>query len=166
MAAAASGQYGTFEESHFLRLLSLTTRLGPDGRTFVGPQLVAKESRFAEDVVGRINNSDRRNFHKVFCKTQQKAQKMADAFNKQLDAIPGASLAPRVKFLDCSVYVVHDVAAGEVGLLVEKMLDVKAYKKWNSNNGYVDGKLSSDVPEDFSPEDSVVHGISQLGQSS
>eukprot|EP00798_Chlamydomonas_sp_ICE-L_P020461 gene20461-27250_t len=120
------------------RMVRKLRELAPDGITLIGPQLVAKEGRYTEDVDHR-GLADRRQFHKVFCQTQQTAQRMAVAFNQQLDAIPGATSAPRVRFLDCSVYVVNDTLLGKVGLLVEKMLDIGGYKKWNNNNGYVDG---------------------------
>ena len=52
---------------------------------FVGPAMVAKESRFIEDVT----SDDLRVFHEAFCKTQQKADRVAEEFNKRLAAIPG-----------------------------------------------------------------------------
>jgi hypothetical protein len=99
---------------------------------FVGPPMVAKESRFVEDMK---NLKDRIEFHRVFCQTQHQAQVLALEFNKRLAAIPGVdSSTPRIEFLACSIYVV-----GGFGYLVEEMIDPARYKKYNSNNGYVDG---------------------------
>jgi len=54
--------------------------------------------------------------------------------------IPGVtSSTPRIRFLDCTVYILNDVSVGRAGVLVEKMLDNTRYKKWNSNNGWKDG---------------------------
>jgi hypothetical protein len=73
-------------------------------------------------------------------KTQAIAQNFAEAFNAQLETLPGVTSAtPRVKFLDCAVYVV-DMEGGGAGFLVEKMLDDSQYKKWNNNKGGVDGQ--------------------------
>ena len=104
---------------------------------FVGEKLVAKMSRFEGEI--------KKEFHTVFMKTQATAQKIAEAFNeKLLGVLPLAvdhSTVPRIKFLDCAVYIVQDpVGVGERGYLVEKMLDPSKYMKWNSNNGGVDGQ--------------------------
>jgi hypothetical protein len=56
--------------------------------TFIGPMMVAKESRFIEEV----NNDDLKQFHAAFCKTQQKANRIAVEFNKRLAMIPGRGL--------------------------------------------------------------------------
>ena len=104
---------------------------------FVGPPMVAKESRFVEDMTLK----DRIEFHRVFCQTQHQAQVLALEFNKRLTAIPGVDAStPRIEFLACSIYVV-----GGVGYLVEEMIDPARYKKFNSNNGWVDG-VPSAVP--------------------
>jgi hypothetical protein len=105
---------------------------------FVGPKLVAKESRFIEDL--RSRNLIK--FHEVFCKTQR----LAEEFNARLATLPGvcASTPPRVAFLDCSVFALDDVRQGIIGVLVEKMLDPTRYKKWNGNNGFVAGVVPAD----------------------
>jgi hypothetical protein len=104
---------------------------------FVGPMLVAKESRFQLS-----SNEDPKNFHKVFCDTQGRAQALAEEFNRRLLDIPGVqSSTPRIKFLDCSVYTVwSDAYGGEVGVLVEEQLDHLNYKKWNDNKGGINGR--------------------------
>lgn len=107
-----------------------------DRDNFVGPLLVSKESRYQVDA-----NEDPKEFHKVFCKTQARAQAVAEEFNKRLNAIPGMSMSiPRVHFLDCSVYTVYHYELGYVGVLVEEQLDPEKYKKWNDNKGGVEGK--------------------------
>lgn len=118
------------------RMVRKFREVGPDGVSFVGPPLVAKESRFVEDLC----RSDRTRFHRVFCQTQRRAQQLAEEFNRRLALVPGAASASRVRFLDCSVYVVHDPFDGEIGVLVEKQLDTSKYMKWNNNNGFVDGQ--------------------------
>jgi len=102
----------------------------------VGLPMVAKESRFVED----LTCADRIEFHRTFCETQVKAQLLADDFNARLQAISlDASLAPRIQFLESSVYIVEDAQYGQLGFLVERMLDTKSYPwtKWNGNAGYV-----------------------------
>lgn len=108
---------------------------------FVGPALVAKEGRFMEDLVpgqGQMVYS----FHRRFCDTQARAQKLAEVFNEKLTKLPSfiPGVTPTIAFLECAVYVVRDVNMGEVGVLVEKQLDPRAYKKWNDNAGFVDGQ--------------------------
>ena len=106
--------------------------------TFLGPEFVAKESRFTD------SEDKKPEFHKVFCETQAIAQTYAVAFNERLDGITGITCAnhtalPRVQFLECSVYVLDDAALGVMSVLVENMLDGN-YTKWNSNGGYVNGQ--------------------------
>lgn len=108
--------------------------------TFIGPRLVAKESRFVEGFSQGVD------FHKLFCKTQATARQYAVAFNKKLDNLSfdhnNLALLPRIEFLDCSVFEIKTgLPSGGVetrGILVEEMLDDAHYKKWNGNNGYVD----------------------------
>ena len=105
---------------------------------FVGPWMVAKQSRFIEE----DQTEDQKRFHRSFCSTQQTAARIARVFNERLATIPGVTAAtPRVKFLECHVYVLDDVRLGRTGVLVEKMLGnhETAWKKWNGNNGYLAG---------------------------
>ena len=47
-----------------------------------------------------------------------------------------------------------------MGVLVEKMLDISKYKKWNSNNGYVDGLTGvPDAVPDISDEETLIEGM-------
>jgi hypothetical protein len=129
------------------RMVSKFREVAPDGR-FVGPLLVAKQSRFIED----IDNRDLKQFHKVFYQTQLRSQELAVVFNEAILKLPISELAktkfPQIQFLECSVYMVHDVNLGRNGILVEKMLDEVAYKKWNSNDGYVDGQVKVTTQRD------------------
>ncbi|KAJ3228534.1 hypothetical protein HDU81_006133 [Chytriomyces hyalinus] len=95
---------------------------------------VAKDSRFVHD-----DESKKMEFHQVFCETQMKAGDLAKAFNVELATRGGYKSFPRIRFLDCFVYVFLDEDDIESGLLVEKMLDQTKYKKWNGNDGSVDG---------------------------
>ena len=122
------------------RLVREFREIGSDGR-FVGPLLVAKESRFQEDVA----NTDPRRikaFHRTFCDTQARASGLARVFNERLEKLPGYDpwTTPLVTFLDCSVYMVDDINLGTLGCLVEKQLDPTKYKKWNDNKGGVNGQ--------------------------
>ena len=103
---------------------------------FVGPWMVAKQSRFIDDE----NTKDQKRFHQSFCSTQQITERIAQKFNERLATIPGVTSAtPRIKFLDCHVYVLDDELLGVTGVLVENKLDTKKlrWKKWKNNNGLV-----------------------------
>ena len=118
--------------------------------TFIGPYLVAKESRFAEDVESAASNEERNAFHRTFLATQARAQNLAERFNAKMSGFPDSEGIPQVKFLECSVYVVEDSKYGSLGVLVEKRLDPARYFKYNSNNGYVRDHEGTDVLQAFS----------------
>jgi hypothetical protein len=107
--------------------------------TFVGPKMVAKESRFVEDATLKEQ------FHVAFAKTQAKASELANHFNAALSALEksGAlpSGTPRMEFLPVCVYLMHSHQRPpeEYGFLVEKQL-VGKWQKCNSNNGWVSGR--------------------------
>ena len=126
------------------RLVREFREIGSDGR-FTGERLVAKESRFQMDV-GYTDRRDIINFHKTFCDTQHRAQRLAKVFNSRLKQLPGYDerTTPLISFLECSVYVVGDRNLGTMSSLVEKQLDPSKYKKWNDNQGGVDGRDSVD----------------------
>jgi len=128
---------------------------------FVGPMMVGKESLFVED------ESDSFSFHKTFCIVQQLALKMALQFNRQLVALPGIDKmsTPRISFLNCYVMILHGQKDSSAKfLLVEKMLDHLKYKKWNNNDGYVDGMSLDEYhtmkTEGRAPSKPVCHGKS------
>ena len=123
------------------RLVREFREIGADG-LFVGPKLVAKESRFQVDV----ENIDRYKiwtFHRSFCNTQERAQGLAEVFNDRLRKLPcyDPESTPTISFLQCSIYVVNCSNSGTIGVLVEPLLDPSKYKKWNDNFGGVDGIL-------------------------
>ena len=110
---------------------------------FVGPPLVAKESRFQSEA--GMRGRDVLNYHRAFCDTQQRAQNLATVFNKRLLRLCDMfgydpARMPKIEFLECSVYAVQDETGEETGMLVEKLLDPAKYKKWNDNCGFVDGQ--------------------------
>jgi hypothetical protein len=127
------------------RLVRKFREVDADGN-FVGPALVAKERRFMEDLVSSQGQMVCQ-FHRRFCDTQARAQKLAHVFNEKLSQVPSfiPGVTPTIDFLDCAVYMVRDVRMGEVGVLVEKQLDPRAYKKWNDNAGFVDGQAKAEM---------------------
>jgi hypothetical protein len=66
---------------------------------------------------------------------------VAVRFNKILLGLPGVerSSTPLIAFLECYVFLLDDKFGSCNGIMVEKMLDPTKYKKWNTNDGYVDG---------------------------
>eukprot|EP00295_Goniomonas_pacifica_P050849 CAMPEP_0175897236 /NCGR_PEP_ID=MMETSP0108-20121206/606_1 /TAXON_ID=195067 ORGANISM="Goniomonas pacifica, Strain CCMP1869" /NCGR_SAMPLE_ID=MMETSP0108 /ASSEMBLY_ACC=CAM_ASM_000204 /LENGTH=325 /DNA_ID=CAMNT_0017218509 /DNA_START=31 /DNA_END=1008 /DNA_ORIENTATION=- len=105
-------------------------------RLFVGPEMVAKESKFYEDLT--MQQKDK--FLSVFADTQQRAAELAEAFNERIAALPGGHqlLLPRIRFLDCAVYtVLQPDMINFRWLLAEEKLDTAKYKKWNNNAGFV-----------------------------
>jgi len=114
--------------------------LGEDGRTIVGPPLVAKESRLILDDDGVGDEKARNEFVRTFCSTQQLARRIAEEFNEKLAVTRRVDRAtPRITFLDCSVYQLKDDDLGELSVLVEEKLDHDKWFKWNANNGFVEG---------------------------
>jgi hypothetical protein len=114
----------------------------------LGPCLVAKDSVWKE-LDPDFSSID---FHKTFCKTQEQAQLLALIFNEKLALVPGVDdCTPRVKFVECTVYVVPDAThkRGNRGYLVEKRLpnsDTR-WQKWNNNKGFVKGGDGAVVAE-------------------
>ena len=135
------------------RLVREFREIGPNG-LFVGEKLVAKESRFQD--VAHTGRKQIENFHRTFCDTQERAQLLAQVFNKRLERIPGydPKSTPKISFLDCSVYIVQDRNLGEMGVLVEKQLNASKYQKWNDNCGAVNGQSA---PEQIGVEGTLSH---------
>ena len=110
-------------------------------RKIVGTPLVAKDGRFVEDY------NQLRNFHFSFCKTQKIAANLAVKFNQRLEKSPQvAETVPRIKFLDCFVYTFYDEYDEEINYLVEKQLDHNQYRKWNDNQGGIQGQKKAESP--------------------
>ena len=107
-----------------------------DRKTILGQPMVAKESR----LVLEGGEKERDKFVRTFVQTQQLARRLAEEFNKKLDRLHRVSNdTPRIVFLDCSVYELHDKILGKQSVLVEEKLDHNSWHKWNANNGYVEG---------------------------
>ncbi|CAM9860700.1 unnamed protein product [Scytosiphon promiscuus] len=104
---------------------------------FVGPKLVAKESRHVGEEQMKMD------FHELFAETQLTAKHLALTFNERVrQNMAAIGLLPArawdVTFLDCSVYEFVEEGSFRRGVLVEKLLEPQGcYTKWNGNNGYV-----------------------------
>lgn len=108
---------------------------GTDVRRYTS---VAKESR------KELPYKDRIIFHKMQITSQERAQRIADAFNAKFEFITSSY---KIKFIRCELLRVNDAQAGSGNyryLSVEEALDggdtslaPYPYVKYNSNNGYV-----------------------------
>ena len=126
---------------------------------FVGPNMVAKESRYVEHVEERLGTAEQQNYlqshrqhyHRRFMRTQATAQRFAELFNKALEKlqrdVPEGSTNlshlknyPRISFLSpMIVELVEMTENGEMkerNILVELFLQGK-YQKYNTNAGRV-----------------------------
>eukprot|EP00752_Nemacystus_decipiens_P008919 g7962.t1 len=107
-----------------------------DGDVFVGPPMVGKQSKRLNEDLSSINTS---------AKALTDAGKLARAFNQAVQGRLSACRRNRlvdsrvwgVQFLSCSTYSFADGNGNTRIMLAEKWLDTKAFRKWNSNNGYV-----------------------------
>jgi len=121
--------------------------VGFRGNRLLQQRIVVREDR------GDAADNHLLKFHRVFCETQSRASRFAEIFNSKLLSIPAlAGTAPRVSFLECSVYIVKSQNEGRKAVLVEKQLDPVKYKKWNGNNGFVDGQDSIEQGPDKAPD--------------
>jgi hypothetical protein len=122
-----------------------------EGNHFVGPKMVAKESRFVEQ---HGTYSARMHYMSDFMRTQALAEEFAKKFNDSLDSLVGRFplhrktwllALPRIKFLE--PLVVECVSGRndrrnklkEFNILIEEMLEGK-YEKYNNNMGMVKGQ--------------------------
>ena len=103
----------------------------------VGESLVAKESLYLED------DALKRDFHYVFCKTQQQAAYFARRFNERVSRAFDQRnwiVPATISFLSCYVYELYGRNENEyLNVLIEKMLDRQKWTKWNTNAGKVLG---------------------------
>jgi hypothetical protein len=115
---------------------------------FIGPKMVAKESRFVIETNTQRSYEGRMEYHREFMRCQLIASELADKFNNALDlcaahfgqaAHKGLSRNPRIRFLKPTVVEVHMEDGTEWNVLVEEQLEGD-YKKFNSNNGHVRDK--------------------------
>ena len=81
-------------------------------KKFVGPKMVAKESRFIQE--GQGTYEDRMNYHRDFLRTQAIASELADQFNAALASmkmhfphVPHSLLddIPRIRFLLSLIHI-------------------------------------------------------------
>ena len=122
--------------------------LDDKSNSFIGPKMVAKESRFVE---ATASYEQRMNYHREFMRTQAIASEMAVKFNEAIDALvlhfAGSAARvdkmPRVKFLTPMLVDVVDPEIGAFAILIEPMLDGK-YEKFNNNMGFVKGQKRQD----------------------
>jgi hypothetical protein len=136
--AFGHGPFGEGAERFAYRFYELAA----DRKTIVGKPLVAKESRLILDEEEREGGDEvaRKKFVKMFCETQQLALRLARKFNQKLQTTLRVDPAtPTIVFKDCSIYQLDDVNLGKLSVLVEERLDETRWKKWNMNNGYVEG---------------------------
>jgi len=115
--------------------------------SFVGPVMVAKESRF---IAKDTDYDQRMDYHKEFMRTQAIAAEMANLFNNDIDnlsthfpsshhdyILQATKTMPRINFLAPLVVEAHNPE--EYNILIEPMLEGK-YEKFNDNMGMVKGK--------------------------
>jgi hypothetical protein len=124
-----------------------------DEGNFVGPKMVAKESRFV-DQGNRGTTAQKMDYVREFMRTQALASEFARKFNDVLDSLVDHFAKehydwirkfPRIHFLE--PMVVEAIADGlDYNFLIEKMLEGK-YEKYNSNMGMVKGQAGN-VPKD------------------
>lgn len=135
-----------------------------DGKTFLGPKMVAKESRFVEtqeqEGKGAYLLSDRFSYHKQFMRTQAIASRFAGIYNRALDELPENAFTkqyPRIRFLDPVIIELEEIdqdgKARTTNILVEPMIE-GTYRKFNTNNGKIGVAAVSKVSQtDFQEKD-------------
>jgi hypothetical protein len=110
----------------------------------VGEPMVAKTSKADEE---RKHPSEVKDWHNKFLNVQHKVEGLAKKFNQRMDQLGISSSIPRIMFLPCSIYEAHSPITGETKIfLVEPRLHPSLYRKWNSNNGDVDGHRKINEP--------------------
>jgi hypothetical protein len=126
--------------------------VGKKSHTFVGPVMVAKESRFVEDLQASTENyltSHRHAYHKTFMRTQAAASRFAKMFNISIDELDKISQEQRVRieFLQPYIFELEDCKKEtSINVLVEPMISGK-YRKFTDNFG-----AQSFVKRDFASE--------------
>ena len=119
-----------------------------ENSNFIGPTMVAKDSRFEVDTYVAT-----RTFHANFMRTQALASKIATYFNQALDALidmPSyrqnpdfVKKLPRIEFLEPMVI---DVKEGyeKSSFLIERFVEGH-YEKFNNNMGFVEGQEKREI---------------------
>jgi Alpha-kinase family/von Willebrand factor type A domain len=103
---------------------------------FIGPKMVAKQSRFV-DSSGTFDYDRTRAFHATFLRTQALASRLAEKFNKALDTVCGSSpnQFPKIHFVEPMVLKLRRDNE-QICILIEQFLEGD-YQKFNNNKGYV-----------------------------
>ncbi len=142
------------------RLVCKLRFLGNDDE-FIGPVMVAKESRFLEKRIGWRSKKERMSYHCEFMRTQVIAAEFARKFNKAIEGLVDnmnfydnnqnektfiknkVDAIPRIDFLAPLVIETIDPtkkrSEGAYDILVEPFLEGE-YVKFNSNMGMVQGQ--------------------------
>ena len=114
---------------------------------FIGPKMVAKESRFIDAAEGSYKET--RSFHSNFMRTQVLASEFATKFNQALDCLrdhfddfQAIDNLPRIEFVEPMVVEVNEHGE-KSNILIERFLEGK-YEKFNSNMGFVKGQTTKD----------------------
>jgi Alpha-kinase family len=128
------------------RMVAKTRFIDETTHSFIGPKMVAKQSRFVEE---DSSYEARMDYHRQFMRTQAIASALATKFNAavvaQLALTATTSTTtttrrrriPTIRFLDPLVFELTDARnQQEVNQLVEEML-VGPYVKFNNNTGFV-----------------------------
>eukprot|EP00523_Entomoneis_sp_CCMP467_P017613 CAMPEP_0168803616 /NCGR_PEP_ID=MMETSP0726-20121227/84_1 /TAXON_ID=265536 /ORGANISM="Amphiprora sp., Strain CCMP467" /LENGTH=846 /DNA_ID=CAMNT_0008855419 /DNA_START=38 /DNA_END=2575 /DNA_ORIENTATION=- len=136
--------------------LAFKFRFIDENGKFTGPKMVAKESRFVEDLDDPGTNylqSQRHSYHKTFMRTQATASWFAKLFNEHLEkkvSPSEVSTLIKIEFLDPVIFELVDVDVGTFNVLVEPMIEGK-YVKFTDNFGNLQ---KEDVePDNYLPED-------------
>jgi len=140
---------------------------------FIGPVMVAKESRFRSN---DGTNKQQLDYHREFMHTQAISAEYAKKFNEVLDEIPShfpseyahhvrqkTSKFPRIEFLQPMVVEVidHSKENPSYNILIEPMLE-GTYEKFNDNKGMVRGQAQSVRDKDLVSKEHIVDDVTNV----
>jgi len=150
-----------------------------DAKKFIGPIMVAKESRFVPEIdydenYGSKTYTMRMNYHKEFMRTQAIANRFAIEFNNAIEDLSvhfsNSRLVTKlvrniskIKFLEPFVVETY-TPKGEYNVLVEPMLD-GTYQKFNDNMGMVKGQEKQVNTDDLLGPLGDLNIVNKKGQS-
>jgi len=131
---------------------------------FVGPVMVAKESRFTD---GDEVYDKKMDYHKNFMCSQSMASRLAKEFNAAIKNLPNQFQQhetvkkaidnfPSIEFLEPLVIQAQHHIDGEINILIEQFLEGK-YEKFNDNMGMVKGHNAK------VNMDEITNGFGQMG---
>jgi hypothetical protein len=130
-------------------------------RRFVGPKMVAKESRFIDEHDGTYRME--RAFHANFLRTQALASDYAGMFNNELDQLCARHdwirEIPRIHFVQPLVVEVVDAEGKVLNILIERFLQGE-YEKFNNNMGYIKGRTRRE--ENEVPINDIIQTLNEL----